>query len=63
MEYYSANKKNAFESVLMTSMKLEPIIQAVMWPEWQASHWAHTRCWRTPAVGVVTDETGAPDVL
>ena len=27
MEYYSANKKNAFESVLMTSMKLEPIIQ------------------------------------
>ena len=27
MEYYSANKKNAFESVLMRWMKLEPIIQ------------------------------------
>ena len=26
-EYYSANKKNAFESVLMRWMKLEPIIQ------------------------------------
>jgi len=27
MEYYSDMKKNAFESVLMTGMKLEPIIQ------------------------------------
>ena len=27
MEYYSAVKKNAFESVLMRWMKLEPIIQ------------------------------------
>ena len=27
MEYYSASKKNAFESVLMRWMKLEPIIQ------------------------------------
>ena len=27
MEYYSAIKKNSFESVLMRSMKLEPIIQ------------------------------------
>ena len=28
MEYYSANKKNSFESVLMRWMKLEPIIQS-----------------------------------
>ena len=28
MEYYSATKKNAFESVLMRGMKLEPIIQS-----------------------------------
>ena len=28
MEYYSAMKKNAFESVLMRWMKLEPIIQS-----------------------------------
>ena len=28
MEYYSATKKNAFESVLTTRMKLEPIIQS-----------------------------------
>ena len=27
MEYYSAIKKNSFESVLMRYMKLEPIIQ------------------------------------
>ena len=28
MEYYSAIKKDAFESVLMRWMKLEPIIQS-----------------------------------
>ena len=28
MEYYSAIKKNAYESVLMRWMKLEPIIQS-----------------------------------
>ena len=28
MEYYSAIKKNAFESFLMRWMKLEPIIQS-----------------------------------
>ena len=28
MEYYSAIKKNAFESVLMRQVKLEPIIQS-----------------------------------
>ena len=28
MEYYLANKKNAFESVLMRWMKLEPNIQS-----------------------------------
>ena len=27
MEYYSAIKKNTFESVLMRRMKLEPVIQ------------------------------------
>ena len=28
MEYYSAIKKNAFESVLLRGTKLEPIIQS-----------------------------------
>ena len=28
MEYYSATKRNAFESVLMRWMKLEPIIRS-----------------------------------
>ena len=28
MEYYSAIKRNAFESVIMRWMKLEPIIQS-----------------------------------
>ena len=30
MEYYSAIKKNTFESVLMRWMKLEPIIQSAV---------------------------------
>ena len=30
IEYYSAIKKNALESVLMRCMKLEPIIQSVV---------------------------------
>ena len=30
VEYYSAIKKNIFESVLMRVMKLEPIIQSVV---------------------------------
>ena len=33
MEYYSAIKKNTFESVLMRWMKLEPIIQSENKPE------------------------------
>ena len=34
MEYYSAIKKNSFESVLMRWMKLEPIMQSeVIKPE------------------------------
>ena len=36
MEYYSAIKKNAFKSVLMRWMKLEPIIQSeVSWKQRQ----------------------------
>ena len=31
MEYYSAIKKHAFESVLMRWMKLEPIIQSLLY--------------------------------
>ena len=31
MEYYSAIKKNTFESVLVRWMKLEPIIQSELW--------------------------------
>ena len=34
MEYYSAIKRNVFESVLMRQMSLEPIIQSeVSWKE------------------------------
>ena len=33
MEYYSAIKKNSFESVLMRWMKLEPIIQSEVSPK------------------------------
>ena len=33
MEYYSAIKKNTFESVLMRWIKLEPIIQSEVSPK------------------------------
>ena len=33
MQYYSAIKKNTFESVLMRWMKLEPVIQSEVEPE------------------------------
>ena len=36
MEYYSAIKKNAFESVLMRWMKLDPIIQSKI--SWKENH-------------------------
>ena len=42
MEYYSAIKKNAFESVLMRWMKLEPIIQKAMAPH------SSTLAWKIP---------------
>ena len=43
MEYYSAIKKNTFESVLMRWMKLEPIIQSeVSQKEKQYSILTHT---------------------
>ena len=39
MEYYSAIKKNPFDSVLMRWMKLEPVIQSeVSQKEKQMSH-------------------------
>ena len=42
MEYYSAIKKNTFESVLMRLMKLEPIIQSeVSQKEYQYSILTH----------------------
>ena len=37
IEYYSAIKKNTFESVLMRWMKLEPIIQSEVKPERKTS--------------------------
>jgi len=59
MQYYSAIKKNAFESVLMRWMKLEPIIQGEVSQkekhQWNSStlatsceeltHWKRLWCW------------------
>ena len=42
MEYYSAIKKNAFESVLMRWMKLEPIIKSEE-QYWVGGQWARQR--------------------
>ena len=41
MEYYSAIKKNIFESVLMRWMKLEPIIQSEVSQKHQYSILTH----------------------
>ena len=45
MEYYSAIKKNTFESVLMRWMKLEPIIQRE--EKAMAPH-SSTLAWKNP---------------
>ena len=46
MEYYSAIKKNAFESVLMRWMKLEPIIQSEVKSERKTLiHYINTYIW------------------
>ena len=49
-EYYSAIEKNAFESVLMKWMKLEPIIQSkvIQKEKHQYSILMHIRLWRWP---------------
>ena len=45
MEYYSAIKKNAFESVLMRWMKLEPIIQSEVSQKEKHQHSILTYIW------------------
>ena len=46
MEYYSAIKKNAFESVLMRWIKLEPIIQSEVSQEEKHQHSILTHTYR-----------------
>ena len=41
MEYYSAIKKNSFESVLMRWIKLEPIIQSELGQKDKHQHSMH----------------------
>ena len=50
VEYYSVIKKNAFESVLMRWIKLEPIIQSeVSQKEKQQYSWLiHVNVWQKP---------------
>ena len=50
VEYYSVTKKNAFESVLMRWIKLEPIIQSeVSQKEKQQYSWLiHVNVWQKP---------------
>ena len=46
MEYYSAIKRNAFESVLMRWMKLEPIIQSEVSQKEKNKHHILTHIYR-----------------
>ena len=45
MEYYSAIKKNAFESVLMRWVKLEPIIQSEVSQEEKPIEYTNAYMW------------------
>ena len=45
MEYYSAVKKNTFESVLMRWMKLEPIIQSEVSQKEKQIQYINTYIW------------------
>ena len=45
MEYYSAIKKNTFESVLMRSMNLEAIIQSEVSQKEKYKYCILTRIW------------------
>ena len=45
MEYYSAIKKNTFESVLMRWMKLEPIIQSEVSQKEKHQYSTNTYIW------------------
>ena len=55
MEYYSAIKKNAFESVLMRWRKLEPIIQSGVSQkdkhQYRLVHWDNPEGWYGEAEG------------
>ena len=46
MEYYSAIKRNAFESVLMRWMNLEPIVQSEVSQEEKDKHHILTHMYR-----------------
>ena len=56
MEYYSAIKKNSFESVLMRWMKLEPIIQS----EEVSQKEKHQYCILTHTYGIQKDGNDDP---
>ena len=46
MEYYSAIKKNTFESILMRWMNIEPIIQSEMSQKEKDKYHILTHIWR-----------------
>ena len=57
MEYYSAIKKNSFESVLMRWMKLEPIIQSEV-----SQKEKHQYSILTHIYGIWKDGNGKPEI-
>ena len=55
MEYYSATKRNAFQSVLMRCVILEPIIQSEVSQKEKDKY-----CILTPIYGIYKDGMGNP---
>ena len=55
MEYYSAIKKNAFESVIMRWMKLEPVIESEV-----SQKEKHQYGILTHIYGIYKDDNGDP---
>ena len=58
MEYYSARKRNAFESVLMRWMSLEPIIQSEVSQKEKGEYHILTRMYRIQKNGTEELFTG-----
>ena len=60
MEYYSAVKKNSFESVLMRWIKLEPILQSEVSQKDKDQYSIHIHIYTMHIYGILKDGNNNP---